>query len=89
MNNNPSICIPRIDKNISHKFIYNIINKHQLGEIQKINLIQIGKFQRAYINFKQWYNNEKSLKVKNLLLAKEDFKIMYMHPWYWKCTVVH
>lgn len=89
MNTNPSICIAKVDRNITKQFIKNILNKHQLGQIRLINLISIGKFQRAFIHFNYWYNNEKSNKVKNLLLTNQDFKILYMHPWFWKCTLVH
>ena len=89
MSTNPSICIAKVDKTITKQFIFNIINKHKLGNIRLINLIPMGKFKRAFIHFDYWYNNEKSLKVKNLLLANEDFKIIYVHPWFWKCTIVN
>ena len=89
MNTNPSICIAKVDKNITKQFIFNVLNKHQLGNIRLINLVPIGKFQRAFIHFHYWYNNEKSLKVKNLLLTNKDFKIIYVHPGLWKCSIVY
>ena len=38
MSTNPSICIAKVDKTITKQFIFNIINKHKLGNIRLINL---------------------------------------------------
>ena len=86
---NPSICIPKLEQNINSKFIATILKKHNLGEIKKIDLIPFKKGQRAFIHFNRWYNNEKSIKVKNILLSGKDFKIMYIEPWFWKCTYLY
>ena len=86
---NPAICIPQLNKNIDKKVILTTFNKHHFGKIKQINLIPSGKTQIAFIHFYYWFNNEKSLKVKNILSRGQDFKIMYDEPWYWKCIIAH
>jgi len=86
---NPSICIPQLNKNINKNIILTTFNKHNFGKIKKINLIQSGKIQIAFIHFYYWFNTKKSLKVKNILLLGQDFKIMYDDPWYFKCVIAH
>ena len=71
---NPSICIPQVNKNINKNIILTAFNKHNFGKIKKININLLGKTQRAFIHFYYWFNNEKSLKVKNILLSGQDFK---------------
>jgi hypothetical protein len=86
---NPSICIPQVNKNINKNIILTAFNKHNFGKIKKINLIQSGKIQIAFIHFYCWFNTKKSLKVKNILLLGQDFKIMYDEPCYFKCVIAH
>jgi hypothetical protein len=86
---NPSICIPRVNKNITRKFICDIINKHNFGEIKKIDMVKMKKGFKVFIHFKYWSNNIKSLKVRKILASGQDFKIMYAEPWFWKCMNVY
>jgi hypothetical protein len=86
---NPSICIPKVDRNINKKFIYDIFNKYNFGKIRRIDMLKMNKGWKVFIHFDYWYNNEKSLKAKEILNSGEDFKIMYVEPWYWKCTNVY
>ena len=86
---NPSICIPKVDRNITKKFIYDVFNRHLLGKIKKIDMIPNKKYFRVFIHFDYWYNTEKSLKVKEILANNLDFKIMYVEPWFWKCINVY
>ena len=86
---NPSICIPKVDRNINKKFIYDIFNRHLLGKIKQIDMIPNKKHYRVFIHFHYWYTNEKSLKVKQILADGLDFKIMYVEPWFWKCINVY
>ena len=84
---NPSICIPKINVNTPKHFIKNIFEKHNLGKIKKIHIVSTNKFNKAFIHFEYWYDNVKSLKVREYLNNQLDFKIMYNEPWYWKCFV--
>ena len=87
--NNPSICIPKVDQNISKNFIYTVLNRYNFGEIKKIDMIKMNKGSKVFIHFKYWYNTDKCLKVREILRSGLDFKIIYVAPWYWKCTNVY
>ena len=63
-----------------------IFNLHDFGTIENIDFILLGKNKRAFIHYSSWNNNEKSIKVKNILENDDDFKIMYNMPWFWKCV---
>ena len=86
---NPSICIPKVDQNINKKFIHTVLNRYNFGEIKKIDIIKMSKGSKVFIHFKYWYNTDKSLKVREILSSGLDFKIIYVEPWYWKCTNVY
>ena len=45
---NPSICIPKVDRNITKRFIRDVFDRHLLGKIKKIDMIPNKKnFSRA------------------------------------------
>ena len=46
---NPSICIPKVDRNITKKFIHDVFNRHLLGKIKKIDMIPVKKYNRVFI----------------------------------------
>lgn len=81
-----TICIPKMNRNTNKSSIKEIFNLHNFGTIENIDLILLGKNKRAFIHYSSWNNNEKSIKVKNILENNEDFKIMYNMPWFWKCV---
>ncbi len=86
---NPSICIPKVDRNINKKFIYSIFDKYNFGKLKKIDMVRMDKGYKVFIHFEYWYDNTNSLKVREILKSGLDFKIMYMEPWYWKCINVY
>ena len=49
----------------------------------------IKKGYRVFIHFKCWNDSVNSLKVRELLSLGQDFKIMYVEPWFWKCINVY
>jgi len=83
-----TICIPKMNRNTKKTSIIDIFNFHNFGTIKKVDLILLGKNKRAFIHYSSWNNNEKSLKVKEILENGEDFKIMYDMPWFWKCVKI-
>ena len=52
-------------------------------------MIKIKKGYRVFIHFKCWNDSVNSLKVRELLSLGQDFKIMYVEPWFWKCINVY
>jgi|TARA_B110000495_G_C22683351_1_gene403229 predicted phosphatase len=75
-----------MNRNTKKSSIKELFNLHNFGTIENIDLILLGKNKRAFIYYSSWNNNEKSIKVKNILENGEDFKIMYNMPWFWKCV---
>jgi|TARA_B110000971_G_C19739836_1_gene376991 hypothetical protein len=80
-----SICIPKLHKNVTKNTIKSILDNHNFGTIKKIDIVYPGKNKIAFVHYSSWNDNEKSLKVKNILKENNDFKIFYDGPWYWKC----
>jgi hypothetical protein len=84
---NPSICLPKIDRTITKEFILSVFNRFNFGQIKRIDLIHINNHKRAFIHFKKWNKDDRSERVRKILETGDDFKIMYMEPWFWKCFV--
>jgi hypothetical protein len=84
---NPSICIPRVDTIYKKDYIYSIFYKLNIGVIQRIDTIYNYKTNtyRVFIHFKNWKDNEKSKKIKDIILNEGYFKLVYNFPEYWKC----
>ena len=81
-----SICIPKLYRNVTKNTVKSILDNHNFGTIKKIDVVLSGKNKIAFVHYSSWNNNEKSIKVKNILENGEDFKVMYNMPWFWKCV---
>ena len=81
-----TLCLPKIDYYVTKKQLYTVFNKHNFGDIHKIDLINIKDSKRAFVHYKSWNNTEKNTKVKNYLDDGLDIKIIYEFPWFWKCS---
>ena len=94
----PSLCIPRVYKNISREKIMRIFDELKLGTVEQIDIISIknggvgtdrqgsmdaGKFNRVFIHMK-WNTSENSNKVRERFLSDKEIKILYEDPWFWK-----
>jgi len=81
-----SICIPRIDTNISKEYIYNKLCCLQIGSIEKLIEIPLKNdptHKRIIIKLK-WNNENKAINIKNTLETNGSIKLVYDMPWYWK-----
>lgn len=91
-NSSPSICIPRVFAEISRKQIKDTFSKVLSNEdcIERIDMIRKNKnndsYQRVFIHFKYWPNDERSTMLKNRLTNGQDIKVVYNQPWFWKCS---
>jgi hypothetical protein len=90
MTQQPSICIPKVSKDISKKFIYNVFNNLQFGSIKNIDIVYYNKsrnynFTRVFIHFNKWYTDIPIIKkYQDRLLNGENLSIVYNDPWFWK-----
>jgi hypothetical protein len=88
----PSICIPRVFKSTTRKDIYDVVERLDLGAVERIDMVAKVNtrgecYNKVFIHFKMW--NKKSEVAQNTraqLLRGEEVKIVYSEPWFWKCT---
>ena len=90
--NEPSICIPRVFKSTTKKDIYGVVERLDLGPVERIDMVAKTNargecYNKVFIHFKMW--NKKSEVAQNTraqLLRGEEVKIVYSEPWFWKCS---
>ena len=85
----PSICIPRVFSNITKARVEAIFRNLDFGDIERVDMVQRvndngDRFQRVFVHFKRWNNDEQSEKVRQMLLADQEAKVVYDDPWFWK-----
>ena len=83
--------IPRVFTNISEKRIRSIFNELNIGEIEKIDMRNVTtekgeKFNRIYVHFRKWFDNETANSARNRLQEGKEIKIIYDNPWFWKVS---
>ena len=87
MTNNPSICIPKIDNNITQTDIMSVFKKLNVGKI--LNIRFVGKESKTvFIKMGYWNKNKRSQELCNRLIDGEAVNIVYDFPWYWKCVMM-
>lgn len=87
----PSMCIPRVFKNITRERVANVLRDLNLGAIDHIDMISRtsekgDSFQRVFIHFKHWFSNPNADKARTMLLSGKEIKIIYDDPWFWKIS---
>jgi hypothetical protein len=89
--NAPSMCIPRVFKNVTRDRIGAVFRDLDLGIIDRIDMISRenekgDKFQRVFIHFKKWFRNENADRAREMLIQGKEIKIIYDDPWFWKIS---
>ena len=89
LQNNPSLCIPKVERSIREKDVRDVFDKLNFGVIDRIDIVSWkknmnnnNKFVRIFIHFKLW--NESSSDIRDNLLNGTTYNIVYNFPWYWK-----
>ncbi len=88
----PSICIPRVFKSTTRKDIYNVMERLDLGAVDRIDMVAKTNvrgecYNKVFIHFKVWNKKNPTVQAtRDKLLKGEEIKIVYNEPWYWKCT---
>jgi len=81
-----TICIPKVDTNITKQEIFDKIRALRVGFIEKIIEIPLKNddtSKRVIVKFKTWVENELSNKILTRFAENKDIKIVYNEPWYW------
>jgi len=89
--NQPSLCIPRVFNNISESRIRNVFEQLELGQIERIDIIERkndkgDNFKRVFVHFNKWHWNQSAQVVRTKLISGKDIKIVYDDPWFWKVS---
>lgn len=89
--NEPSLCIPRVFPNITDERVWTVFNELELGTISRIDMVPRettnGEFyQRVFIHFKEWSSDDSTNAIRQRLVDKQEIKIIYDDPWYWKVS---
>lgn len=85
----PSICIPRVFKNIKREYIQKVFTSLHIGTIERIDLVNDkdkDKYNRAFIHLR-WNQTENSLRARERILSGQDIKIIHSEPWFWKANM--
>ena len=87
----PSICIPRVFSNITEARVQAIFRNLDFGEVEKVDMIQLSNargenFQRVFVHFKSWSENEQAVQARQMLLGEQEVKVVYDDPWFWKLS---
>ena len=87
--NEPSLCIPRVFPNLTWKYIKDVIEGQGWGEVERVDVVKKEndkgeKFNRVFIHFKKWNEDEETMKVRNELIGEtKGVKLVYDEPWFW------
>lgn len=88
----PSICIPRMFKSTTRKDIFNVVERLDLGAVDRIDMVakvntRGESYNKVFIHFKAWNKRSPVAQAtRDKLLKGEEIKIVYSEPWFWKCT---
>jgi hypothetical protein len=88
----PSICIPRMFKSTTRRDIFNVIERLDLGAVDRIDMVakvntRGESYNKVFIHFKAWNKRSPVAQAtRDKLLKGEEIKIVYSEPWFWKCT---
>ena len=97
--NVPVICIPRVYPNINEGRIRRIFDELNMGELERIDIVpktsvkpganpseKGEKFNRVFVHFKRWFDNDNANQARDRLLNGKEIKIIYGGPWFWKVS---
>jgi hypothetical protein len=89
--NVPSMCIPRVFKNITEERVRSVISQLGLGDIERVDMIykkneKGDEFQRVFIHIRRWASTPDANKARERLLTGKEIKIIYDDPWFWKVS---
>lgn len=90
----PSVCIPRIEAHISSEKIQHIFDTVLgAGTVERVDRVPwkmtSGSNQRlfrAFVHMKRWPDTPVAEGMRNRFLEGKEVKLMYDDPWFWRCS---
>ena len=92
----PSICIPRTFPTIrgeqTKRAIFRTFKDLRIGHIDRIDVVHKTdkngeRYCTVYVHLQWNTRNQLALETRQKLLDKQEIKIVYDEPWFWKCTM--
>jgi hypothetical protein len=85
----PSLCIPRVFRQVTEEKVKSVIDELNFGLIHKVEIIdkqnmKEEKYKCVFIHFKKWNVNETINNIREKILLGKEIKVMYDEPWFWK-----
>jgi hypothetical protein len=78
-----SLFIPYVFPNISRERIAEVFDGLHLGLVSRVDLVDQGKHNRAYIHFEYWTDSVEAAIFQQRIRAKERVEVTYKNPYYW------
>lgn len=85
-----SLCIPRVFNNINYRRIKEVFIRMNWGFVERVDVVQLRGFKRAYVHFKagQWNErNPEASAALEAMKAGDPVQITYDDPWFWKMGI--
>jgi len=85
VNQSMSLFIPRVFSNITSEQIkYTFESEYlALGQVERIDLVDKGDYNAAYIHLSYWYEEKYVADFQNKLRTDKKITVVYEEPWYW------
>ncbi len=80
-----TLCIHRVNMNISDKHIRETLEELNIGKITKIDIISKNNYNLVFVHLK-WNNTENAICAHQLLSSGKEIKVFYDAFWFWKIT---
>jgi hypothetical protein len=80
-----SLFIPRVYPNITSeqiKYIFEI-EYLRLGVVERVDLVDKGHYNAAYIHFSSWYEEKYVAEFQHTLRVDKKITVVYEDPWFW------
>jgi hypothetical protein len=86
----PSICIPRTLNNVSWRDVKDtmeaILGKGTVDRVDIVRSKHDEQFCRIFVHMRYWpMTDPKVAAVRETLVSGGEIKVVYNHPWFWKC----
>tara|TARA_B000000557_G_scaffold71815_1_gene56788 strand:+ start:1599 stop:2084 length:486 start_codon:yes stop_codon:yes gene_type:complete len=88
----PSICIPRTLNNVSWRDVKETFEKILgKGTVERVDIVtrrdEDTPFCRIFVHMRYWPVNDQQVAAwRNTLMNGGEMKVVYNHPWFWKCV---
>ena len=88
----PSICIPRTLNNVGWREVKDTFEKIiGKGTVERVDIVtrrdDNSPFCRIFVHMRYWpTDNVKVANWRQTLMDGGEIKVVYKHPWFWKCV---